>query len=280
MATQPILSSPAEGGEQTRYVDWGAIFGGVAVATGISIVLFAFGSAIGFSMVSPYEGEGASKAAYFTALGLWTLWVVVSSFMAGGYIAGRLRHRVGDGSEHEVDVRDGAHGLIVWGVGIAVASLLLVMGASGIAGTTAKLTASIAAEDGRNDVIGYTVDSLFRTTERSPTSAANETERREVMRILTLGTVRGELSQENKNYLARLVSARTGMTQAQATKRVNDVLAEAKQKADAARKLGIVVGFFTAAALLVAGAAAAWAAALGGRHRDRGVDTSYFWRWG
>lgn len=279
MATQSIPpSAMLESERPHHYVDWGAIFGGVAVAAGISIVLFAFGTAIGFSMVSPYEGEGASKAAYLTALGLWTLWVVVSSFMAGGYITGRLRRRVGDATEHEVDVRDGAHGLIVWGMGIVVASVLLALGVSGIVGSTAKI-AAVAADDGRHDPIEYTIDSLFRSTDRSAGSGVNEAERREVARILTLGTVRGDLLKDNESYIAKLVAARTGMSQAEAERRVNMVLAEAKQKADVARKTGIVIGFLTAAGLLVAGAAAAWAATLGGRHRDRGSDTSYFWRW-
>jgi hypothetical protein len=277
MVSQPIPTSAVLASEPAHhYVDWGAILAGVAVAAGISIVLSAFGTAIGFSMVSPYEGEGTPRAVYLTVLGLWTLWIVVSSFMAGGYIAGRLRRRTGDGNPHEVEVRDGAHGLIVWGLGIVVASMLLVLGISGTAGSIAKVTA-VAASNDRSDPVGYTVDSLFRGERSAP--AATEAERREVARILTLGTVRGEVTAENKAYIAKLVSAKTGMPLAEAERRVNDVLAEARHKADVARKAGIVVGFLSAAALLVAAAAAAWAATLGGRHRDQGSDTSSFWRW-
>jgi len=276
MATRTIPMGTE--GEWAHYVDWPAVFAGVALAAGISIVLFAFGTAIGFTMVSPYEGEGVSKAVYFTVLGLWTLWVVVSSFMAGGYIAGRLRRRVGDATEHESDVRDGAHGLVVWGVGVVLASLLLVLGVSGVAGTTVRAASTMArGEDARSEAMAYTVDSLFRTTDR--TTLASDAERREVTRILTLGTLHGEVTLDNKAYLAKLVSARTGVSQAEAERRVNDVLADAKRKADVARKTGIVVAFLSAAALFVAGAAAAWAAALGGRHRDRGTDTASFWRW-
>lgn len=56
-------------------------------------------------------------------------------------------------------------------------------------------------------------------------------------------------------------------------------LKTAKQKADAARNIGILIAFATAVTLLVAGAAAAWAATLGGKHRDELTDTSAFWRW-
>ena len=60
---------------------------------------------------------------------------------------------------------------------------------------------------------------------------------------------------------------------------MDQVLADAKKKANDARKLGVVIGFLTAAALAVAAAAAAWAANLGGRHRDQGTDLAVFWRW-
>lgn len=277
MATQPILPGAVLAGDHvSHYVDWAAIFGGVAIAAGISIVLFTFGSAIGFSMVSPYDGEGLPRAVYFTVLGLWTLWVVVSSFMGGGYVAGRLRRRIGDGTEHEVDVRDGAHGLIVWGVGIVIFSILLVVGVAGALGSGSK---GIANDDGRSDPIAYSVDALFRATDRAAGAVATDGDRREVARILTLGSLRGELTADNKTYVTRLISARTGLSQADAERRLNQVLTDAKRKADAARKTGIVIGFLTAAALLVAGAATAWAATLGGRHRDQGTHTAYFWRW-
>ena len=44
----------------------------------------------------------------------------------------------------------------------------------------------------------------------------------------------------------------------------------ARDAADAARKAAILSGFALAAGLLIAAAAAVWAAAIGGRHRDEG----------
>jgi len=259
-----------------HYVDWGAIVAGTVLASGISIVLFTFGSAIGLSMVSPYQGEGASKTAYFVALGLWSLWVVASSFMAGGYVAGRLRRRVGDSTEHESDVRDGVHGLTVWALGVLVASLLLAAGVSGAVGSAARFAASDTQADER---MGFTVDSLFRGAGESTSSNDNEAERGEVGRILTYGVTRGELAPAYRMYLSRLVAARTGLDQVNAEQRVDEVMAEARRTADTARKAGIIIAFLTAAALLVGGAAAAWAATLGGKHRDQNTDHSTFWRW-
>jgi hypothetical protein len=296
MALQPLSVGTDTG---HGYVDWCAIAAGAVMATAVSIILFTFGTAIGLSMVSPYEGEGASRAAYLATLGLWSLWVIVSSFMAGGYLAGRLRRRVGDGTEHEVDVRDGAHGLLVWATGVVLASLLLILGVTGLVGTAATAGAPAAAAASDNNgggVTAFTVDSLFRAPANAPAPQATvdpatgamtaappagdaAAERDEVTRLLTYGLSDGQLGAEDKAHVARLISRRTGMSETEAQARIDTVLAKAKETADAARKIGLIVGFLTAAALLVGAAAGAWAAALGGRHRDQNTDTAAFWRW-
>lgn len=259
-----------------HYVDWGAIIAGAVLASGISFLLFTFGTAIGLSMVSPYEGEGSSRTAYFIVLGLWSIWVIVSSFLAGGYLAGRLRRRIGDGTPHEIEVRDGAHGLVVWAVGVVVGSLLLIHGVSSVAGNAA----ASGMIERRTDMTLYTVDALLRGAGESTATLSNEAERNEISRLLTYGVVRGELNAEDKMYLSHIVANRTGLATAAAERRVEQVLADAQYKADIARKGGIIIGFLTAAALLVGGAAAAWSATRGGRHRDEGTDTAFFWRWG
>ncbi|MGE3333481.1 MAG: hypothetical protein AB7I36_07550 [Rhodospirillaceae bacterium] len=295
-----IQSVDAISTEKTGYVDWCAIAAGAMTATAVSIVLFTFGTAIGLSMVSPYEGEGVSRAAYLATLGLWTLWVVVSSFMSGGYIAGRLRRRVGDATEHEVDVRDGAHGVLVWATGVVVASFLLMLGVTGMVGTAAKAGAPAAAaaagkDDGGN-VTDFTVDALFRAPANAPAPQASidpntgapmpapaprddRADRAEVSRMLTYGLTDGKLGADDKAYAARVIARNTGMSEAEAQSRIDTVLAKAKETADAARKIALIAGFLTAAALLVGAASAAWAATLGGRHRDQNTDTTSFWRW-
>ena len=98
------------------------------IAAATSLVATAFGSAIGFSLTSPYKGPRPEF--FFPALALWLIWVTVSSFAAGGYVTGRLRRRVEDCTPHEVDVRDGAHGLIVWGLAVLLGAAI---GSSGLA---------------------------------------------------------------------------------------------------------------------------------------------------
>ena len=49
----PRISEKPTGGS---YVEWSAIFAGAIVASAIIVLMTAFGSAIGLSLVSPYQG--------------------------------------------------------------------------------------------------------------------------------------------------------------------------------------------------------------------------------
>jgi hypothetical protein len=285
MATRaPLAPTVAVEAEARSYVDWHAVFAGTVIAAAISLVLLTFGSAIGLSLVSPYEGRSASKALFFVALGLWVLWVVVSSNLAGGYVAGRMRRRVGDATEQESDVRDGVHGLTVWGLGVLIAAAFALAGISGVAMTGAKAiggAASASASDqARSDPLGYTVDAMFRANDPSRAGGDTEAAKREVARILARGTTGQPISDDDKAYVGRLVSARTGLSQDEATRRVDDSLAKAKETANAARKAAIITGFVLAAALLAAAAAAWFAAIMGGRHRDQGTGLAAIFPWG
>ncbi|MEP6827552.1 MAG: hypothetical protein ABJA10_05715, partial [Aestuariivirga sp.] len=82
--------------ETGSYIDWSAIIGGIVLASAISIVMVAFGSAIGLSFSSAaVTAKGYAIGAGIGAA-LWFIWVQVSSFMAGSYLAGRLRKRKHD----------------------------------------------------------------------------------------------------------------------------------------------------------------------------------------
>ncbi|MPY71430.1 MAG: hypothetical protein GEU92_15255 [Alphaproteobacteria bacterium] len=251
------------------------------LASAISLVLLTFGSAIGLSMVSPFEGEGASGTLFAIALALWLLWVIVSSFIAGGYLAGRMRRRMPDATPHEVEMRDGAHGLTVWAVGIVVAAVLATAGVSGVVTGGGKVAGAVASAGGGDGegAYGGVVDSLFRATGQPANPAAMEAARGEVGRMLARVAAQGEVAADDKTYIARLIAAHTGLAQPDAERRVNEVLADARAAAETARKSGVLIGFLAAAGLLVGAAGAWWGASAGGRHRDEGTDFSRFTRW-
>ena len=68
--------------------------------------------------------------------------------------------------------------------------------------------------------------------------------------------------------MAQMVAARTGINQAEADKRVSDVINQAKAAADEARKAAAKLALWLTAAMLIGAFAASLAAIEGGQLRD------------
>ncbi len=133
------------------YIDWAAVLGGAVVAAAIAGLCTAFGAALGLSTISAEPGEGSFN--------LWlivtVLWIVVSlvlSYLAGGYIAGRMRRRVDDATTDEVAARDGINGLVVWGLGMLVTAWMAAGAISGAASVVGM--AATAAESAMGSAVG------------------------------------------------------------------------------------------------------------------------------
>lgn len=136
-------SAPAFSHEGS-YVDWSSILAGTVVASGIAFVFTTFGAALGLTLISPYDGEGSAMAALI-AVGSWMLWTTVSSFMAGGYIAGRMRRRLNQATADEVSVRDGIHGLAMWGAAVLLGATLFASTADSVLNVAGDAGAAAAA---------------------------------------------------------------------------------------------------------------------------------------
>jgi len=82
------------------------------------------------------------------------------------------------------------------------------------------------------------------------------------------------LAPDDRTYLAQIVSARTGMSMDDAQKRVDDVVnrtrANVTQAADAARKAGAYLSFWTFMSLLFGAACATLGGMLGALNRSGG----------
>ena len=198
---------PAQSSEPNHaYVDWAAILAGAFVAAAISTVMTAFGTALGLSVASPVSGSSLSGAGLAAASGLWVLWIAISSFIAGGYLAGRMRRRAHDASEHESDVRDGAHGLVVWAIGALLLAYVATSSVAGVARGVASLGATGAAAigaDGAQRLIGGASDGLTSKLFRSTTNAnpAPDNLKKETFGVLSSALASGALSPEDKDYL-------------------------------------------------------------------------------
>ena len=137
----PVTSATAAG---ASYVEWGAVLAGAFLAAAISFVLLTFGAAIGLSATSPWPNSGASAKLIATLAVLWAMMQQIGAFMVGGYVAGRMRARWHETTQHEVEFRDGLHGGLVWAVGIVIGAAL-VMATAGAAARTGIDVAGRAA---------------------------------------------------------------------------------------------------------------------------------------
>jgi hypothetical protein len=261
---------------QTSGVSWPAIAAGAVVTAALSLLLAAVGAGIGLSAVSPWADSGVSATTFKIGTGVYLVAVAVIASAIGGYLAARLRTRWTGLHTNEVYFRDTAHGLLAW----AFATVLTagVLGAatthlvSGVAqGVSGAATAS-AATSNPADIY---VDRLFRADPAAPaagtppTAGASDPARAEISRLWTASFRDGnDLSAADRTYVARVVAARTGLPQAEAEKRVNDVIVEAKAAADKARKAAVQLSLWLAASLLFGAFAASLAAVEGGLLRD------------
>jgi len=254
----------------TSGIAWPPILGGAFAIAATSLILLAIGSGFGLSSVSPWPNSGVS-ATTFTLI--MAIWLIIAQWVAsgiGGYLTGRLRTKWVGVHTHEVFFRDTAHGFLAWAVAAVVGVAVLAYLAS--SAVKAPTTAS-GATDGTSQAIlqgnpsAYYVDSLLRS-DHPNANVADQDVRAETSRILAIGLRNSDVPAADKTYLAQLVVARTGLSQPDAVKRVDDVLTKEKADADAARKAGAYLSIFTGVSMLVGAFIAAAAAALGGSHRD------------
>ncbi len=244
-------------------VSWGAVIGGAFATAAVSLILLVLGAGVGLSALSPWSSTGTAAAVVGTAAIVWLIFSQVVASAMGGYLAGRLRTKWASIHTDEVYFRDTAHGFLVWAVGLVLTAAFLASAVTSLAGRAAQGAAAASA----NDPNAYFTDSLFRSD--MPNPGQNDTSvRSEVESIFANDLRQPEIPATDRAYLAKLVAARTGLSQADAEKRVSEIFAEARQAADATRKAGAHLSYWTFFALLVGAFCASFAATIGGRQRD------------
>lgn len=272
VATTPAVVVPAENAP-LRYLDWGPVILGAIGAAAMSVVLLAFGSALGLSAVSPYPYAGISAKGAAVAAAVYLALVMVASFAAGGYIAGRMRTPWRTTDEAEMHFRDGAHGFGVWSLGVLLGAALAASGVGAVVSAAGKATTAIAAAGtagaASNPALGqlslrptdYAIDRLLAPAPAgapaaaAPAPAAPGTDaagaapmranpvmprsradlEAPIARIFAAGLTNPQLDARDRTYLARVVSEQTGLPQAEAEKRVDETYADLKAAEQKAR---------------------------------------------
>jgi hypothetical protein len=267
-----VIQPGADTGEPSvAGVSWPAVTAGAVVSCALTLVLLAFGIGLGLSVVSPWAGAGVSANTFKIGTGLYLIVIAMLASSIGGYIAGRLRTRWVGVHSDEVYFRDTAHGFIAWALASVLGAVLLASPASSLIGGAAsgatQAATSAASQAGPMD--GY-VDTLMRSDAPAAQNAGNAQESRgEMVRLFTRSFRNGsELKPADREYVAKVVAARTGLSQADADKRVNEVVTQAKADLDAARKASAQLAFWLTASLLIGAFCASLAATEGGGLRD------------
>jgi hypothetical protein len=260
---------------------WPAIFAGAVAAIAASLVLVALGTGFGLASVSPWPHSGASATTFKVMTAIWLIVVQWLSAALGGYITGRLRTKWVNTHSDEVFFRDTAHGFVTWALATVVGAAVLAsaVGAASEKGIEAATSVTSSAAKGMaaslsDSVTSYDVDRLLRSSDGGK-SGSEADQKAEVTRILTKDISTGELPAEDRDYLTKLVAARAGVSESDAQKRVDEVIAAEKQAelkvrqaADEARKATAATSIFMGLSMLIGAFIASAAAALGGRLRD------------
>jgi len=268
----------------TSGVSWASIAAGGAAAAALTLMLVALGAGLGLSTISPWADSGVSATTFKVGSGIYLVIVAVMSSAVGGYLAARLRTKWTTLHTNEVFFRDTAHGFLAWAFGtlitFGVLGAALTHIASGAAhGVSGAATAQAAQNANPADIY---VDKLFRpaaapttgaaaapATGGQPTAGNPDGPRAEVLRLWTSSFgANNDLSADDRTYVARVVATRTGLSQPEADRRVNDVIVEAKAAADKARKAAAQLSLWLTAAMLFGAFAASLAAVEGGQLRD------------
>jgi hypothetical protein len=254
-----------------KYVQWGPVIAGAVTAAALAAVLHAFAGAIGLAVSSTAPTWRDASVALWILSGVYLILVALAAYGLGGYVAGLLRDRLATTARtDEIELRDNVHGLLVWAVATLITALLLVMAASAStrlaapSGGSAGAAASVAGEN----TIAFDIDRLLRGERRGADAGDIAATRAEVARILLTASGHSGVAAEDRSYLVRLVSNRTGLAAPEAERRVDAAIASAKDNIAKARRSTTILAFMAGSAALL-GAVAAWfAAAVGGQQRD------------
>jgi hypothetical protein len=242
---------------------WSPILVGALIAVALSSILVTFGATLGLGVSSASPTWRDASVALWVLSGLFLILQSLISFGCGGYIAGRTSIAV-QGEHEEVERGDGFQGIAAWALAVVIGALLTAMVAMATNRPSPLTTPPSATEP---SALSYEIDTLFRTTRR-PANVDLTPLRAEAGRILLTSSSHNGVSTDDRAYLGQMVAAVTGLTAADADRRVDTVIGDSRKAISRARAVGIILAFSVAAALLFGAVAASAGAAAGGRHRD------------
>jgi hypothetical protein len=229
-------------------VSWGAVLAGGVVAIAVGAMVNLLGLAVGATTLDPATpGESPSASTFALMGGIWLLLANLIGLAVGGWVAARL-----SGS---TDDTDGVlHGLSVWAAGFLISVVVL---GNVIAGTAA--TAGRTAGDAIGGAMGGVWQVAGQVTEAAapqlrgldpqalaerlqaalnsggdPAAMSPDQRRAEMARLVTDRIGQGSFQGGQRDRLAALLAAETGVPAEQANARIAELEEQARQAAAAA----------------------------------------------
>jgi hypothetical protein len=249
-------------------VSWAAVSAGAVASLALTLVLLSLGTGLGLAAISPWGNSAVSTTTFKIGTGLYFIVMAMISSAIGGYLAGRLRTKWLGVHTDEVYFRDTAHGFLAWAFASVLGAILLASPATSLIGGAASGATQAAVNQSPGPMDGY-VDALLRSDTPAQNSVNPADSRAELIRVFTNSFRNGsELNPADRTYVAKVVSARTGLSQADAEKRVAEVTAQVKSDLDQARKNAMQLAIWLTLSLFIGALSASLAATEGGGLRD------------
>jgi hypothetical protein len=246
------------------HFQWSPIFVGALIVTAISSIMVTFGATLGLGVSSSAPTWRDASVALWVLSGVFLVLQSLISFGCGGYFVGRTSIAP-TGIEHdEIERSDAIRSIAVWALAVVFGVVLSAIIAIAVNRPSALTTPPSATEP---SALSYEIDTLFRTTRRSPNVDLTPL-RAEAGRILLTSSSHSGVTTDDRAYLGQMVTAATGLGSAEADRRVDTVISDSHKAIARARASGIILAFSIAAALLFGVVACSAGAIAGGRHRD------------
>jgi hypothetical protein len=272
-------------------ISWGSVLAGAVVAVALGVMLNVLGVAIGLSTIDPaVPGETPAASTLGSAGGIWVLVTNLLALGAGGWVAARL--------SGTADGTDGAlHGLSVWAVGLLLSAVLVgnlvsgttstvVSGASSALGTAVQGAGQAAQAIAPQIASATDPEALVQRLQQGlqtggePAQMTQDQRRAEIARILGERLRQGSFQGEQRDRLAQLVAAESGIPAQEAEARIQQLEAraseaaaraetQAREAAEAAANTAATGSYLIFGAMLLGAVAAVVGARIGTRRTAR-----------
>ncbi|HEV2694465.1 MAG TPA: hypothetical protein VG347_16345 [Verrucomicrobiae bacterium] len=216
---------------------WGAILGGTVAAIGIHILLTALGVGGGLATFSPTTDTDPTSHFSTGAAVIWSVCALIA-LAFGGLIAGRFSHSLHGGF---------VHGVLVWSLTLIITLLLLSTGTGMILGGAMKVLGQglgigvQAAASGTGDLVkegvqrskdqvSSFIDEASQSVSTNGAPGASIRSKRDIgFAVTKLFAPENDItSQDNRQAVIKALSANGQMSEADATKTVDEWIAAYK----------------------------------------------------